>query len=40
MQGQIFSVQLGSSNAFSRILVDQTIEETINKYTKNLGGTN
>ena len=29
MQG-VFSVQLGSNNAFGRIHVDQTIEETVN----------
>ncbi len=39
MQGQGFSVQLGKSNPFGRIPVDQTIEETINKDTQTPGGT-
>ena len=38
MQGG-FSVQLGSRNHFGRILVDQTIEETVNKDTQTPGGT-
>ena len=38
MQGQGFSVQLGRSNPFGRIPVDQTIEETINKDTQTPGG--
>ena len=33
-----FSVQLSDTNTFSRIPVDQTIEETINKDTKTPGG--
>ena len=39
MQGQGFSVQLGSGNPFARIPVDQTIEETINKDAQTPGGT-
>ncbi|KAJ8413153.1 hypothetical protein AAFF_G00091490 [Aldrovandia affinis] len=38
MQGS-FSVQLGSQNPFSRIPVDQTIEETVNRDTQTAGGT-
>ena len=38
MQGQGFSVQLGGSNPFARIPVDQTVEETINKNTQTPGG--
>ena len=34
-----FSVQIGTENTFGKILVDQTIEETINKDTKTQGGT-
>ena len=34
-----FSVQIGSSNPFGRIPVDQAIEETVNKYTQTPGGT-
>ena len=34
-----FSVQLGSKNPFSRIPVDQTIEETVNKDIQTSGGT-
>ncbi len=34
-----FSVQLGKSNPFGRIPVDQAIEETINKDTQTAGGT-
>ena len=34
-----FSVQLGESNPFGRIPVDQTIEETVNKDTQTAGGT-
>ena len=34
-----FSVQLGSSNTFARLSVDQTIEVTINKDTQTPGGT-
>ena len=34
-----FSVQLGSTNTFGRIPVDQTIEETVNKDTQTPGGT-
>ena len=34
-----FSVQLGGSNPFGRIPVDQTIEETVNKDTQTAGGT-
>lgn len=34
-----FSVQLGSSNTFGRVPVDQTIEETANKDTQTPGGT-
>ena len=34
-----FSVQIGSSNPFGRIPVDQTIEETANKDTQTSGGT-
>jgi hypothetical protein len=34
-----FSVQIGSSNTFGRIPVDQTIEETANKDTQTPGGT-
>ena len=33
------SVQIGSSNPFGRIPVDQTIEETVNKDTQTAGGT-
>ena len=38
MQGA-FAVQLGSKNPFSRIPVDQTLEETVNKDTQTAGGT-
>lgn len=38
MQGS-FSVQIGRSNPFGRIPVDQTIEETVNKNTQTPGGT-
>ena len=34
-----FSVQIGSSNSFGRIPVDQTVEETVNKDTQTQGGT-
>eukprot|EP00058_Branchiostoma_floridae_P019404 XP_002604894.1 hypothetical protein BRAFLDRAFT_77273 [Branchiostoma floridae] len=34
-----FSVQIGHTNPFGRIPVDQTIEETINKDTQTAGGT-
>ena len=34
-----FAVQLGSSNTFGKIPLDQTIEETVNKDTKTPGGT-
>ena len=34
-----FAVQIGESNTFGRIPVDQTTEETINKDTKTPGGT-
>ena len=34
-----FSVQLGSQNPFSRIPVDQTVEETVNRDTQTAGGT-
>eukprot|EP00745_Piridium_sociabile_P027749 TRINITY_DN44663_c0_g1_i3.p1 TRINITY_DN44663_c0_g1~~TRINITY_DN44663_c0_g1_i3.p1 ORF type:complete len:1606 (-),score=395.32 TRINITY_DN44663_c0_g1_i3:590-5317(-) len=34
-----FSVQLGPTNPFGRIPVDQTIEETVNKDTQTPGGT-
>ena len=34
-----FSVQLGDSNPFGRIPIDQTIEETVNKDTQTPGGT-
>ncbi|CAG9825679.1 unnamed protein product [Phaedon cochleariae] len=34
-----FSVQLGSKNPFSRIPVDQTLEETVNRDTQKSGGT-
>ena len=34
-----FSVQLSSTNAFGRIPMDQTIEETVNKDTQTSGGT-
>lgn len=34
-----FSVQLSSSNNFSRIPMDQTIEETVNRDTQTAGGT-
>ena len=34
-----FSVQLGSSNTFARLSVDQTIEVTIDKDTQTPGGT-
>ena len=34
-----FSVQLGESNPFGKIPVDQTIEETVNKDTQTAGGT-
>ena len=33
------SVQIGATNPFGRIPVDQTTEETINKDTQKLGGT-
>ena len=38
MQGA-FAVQLGSKNPFSRIPVDQTLEETVKKDTQTAGGT-
>lgn len=38
MEGK-FSVQIGSTNTFGRIPVDQTIEETVNRDTKTPGGT-
>jgi len=34
-----FSVQIGTTNPFGRIPVDQTIEETVNKDTQTPGGT-
>jgi len=34
-----FSVQLGASNPFGKIPIDQTIEETVTKYTKPPGNT-
>lgn len=34
-----FSVQMGSTNPFGRIPVDQAIEETVNKDTQTAGGT-
>lgn len=34
-----FSVQLGSKNPFSRIPVDQALEETVNRDTQTSGGT-
>ena len=34
-----FSVQLGATNTFGRLPVDQTIEETVNKDTQTAGGT-
>ena len=34
-----FSVQLGRSNTFGRIPMDQTVEETVNKDTQTPGGT-
>ena len=34
-----FSVQIGSSNLFDRISVNQAIEETLNKDTQTPGGT-
>lgn len=34
-----FSVQMGSTNTFGRIPVDQAIEETVNKDTQTAGGT-
>ena len=34
-----FSVQVGSSNSFGRIPVDQMVEETVNKDTQTQGGT-
>jgi hypothetical protein len=34
-----FSVQLGESNSFGRIPVDQTLEETVNRDTQTSGGT-
>ncbi|PIK43758.1 hypothetical protein BSL78_19393 [Apostichopus japonicus] len=34
-----FSVQIGSTNPFGRIPVDQTTEETVNKDTETSGGT-
>ena len=34
-----FSVQFGSHNPFGHILVDQTIEETVNRDTQTAGGT-
>ena len=34
-----FSVQCGSQNPFGRLLVDQTIEETVNRDTQTAGGT-
>ena len=33
------SVQLGTTNTFGRIPIDQTIEETANKDTQTAGGT-
>jgi len=38
MEGK-FSVQLGTTNPFARILVYQTLEETVNKDTQTPGGT-
>ena len=35
-----FSVQLGSQNPFGRITVDQTIEETVNRGARTVGGAN
>ena len=35
-----FSVQLGQSNNFGKIPIDQTLEETVNKDTQTAGGTN
>ena len=37
-RGGQFSVQIGAHNLFERILVDQTVEETINKNTQIPGG--
>jgi len=34
-----FSVQRSSSNPFGRVPVDQTLEETVNKYTQTVGRT-
>ena len=34
-----FSVQLGATNTFGRLPVDQTIEEKVNKDTQTAGGT-
>ncbi|XP_068719543.1 uncharacterized protein [Montipora capricornis] len=39
MEAGGFSVQMSPDNAFGRIPVDQTIEETINKDTQTAGGT-
>ena len=39
LQNGGLSVQLGQSNPFGRISVDQTIEETVNKDTQTEGGT-
>ena len=33
-----FSVQMGSSNPFERIPVDQTVEEMVNRDTQTAGG--
>ena len=34
-----FSVQLSKENAFGRVPVDQSLEETVNKDTQTPGGT-
>ena len=34
-----FSTQLSNATPFGKILIDQTIKETINKYTQMAGGT-
>ena len=39
MRNNLFSVQLSQENAFGRIPVDQTLEETVNKDTQTPGGT-
>lgn len=39
MEAGGISVQMSTENAFGRILVDQTIEETINEDTQTAGGT-